>query len=117
MRSFRSVGALAVAALFVVGACGSSTSSPSASGAASGRPTSGTSPTSSATSAGPTGSGTAGASASTGASSGPIANVPTDQLVFPGKLVICSDFPYPPQEFFDDQGNPIGSDVEIGNEI
>jgi len=43
--------------------------------------------------------------------------VPSDQLVFPGKLLICSDLPYPPQEFFDDQGNPIGSDIEIGQEI
>ena len=43
-----------------------------------------------------------------------LAIVPTDQLTFPGKLVICSDLPYPPQEFFDDQANPIGSDIEIG---
>ena len=28
--------------------------------------------------------------------------VPTGQLIFSGKLVICSDIPYPPQEFFDD---------------
>ena len=39
------------------------------------------------------------------------------QLEFPGKLVICSDIPYPPQEFFDDNGNPIGSDIEIGQAI
>jgi polar amino acid transport system substrate-binding protein len=32
-------------------------------------------------------------------------------------LLICSDFPYPPQEFFDENGNPQGLDVEIGNEI
>ena len=38
-------------------------------------------------------------------------------MVFPGKLVICSDIPYPPQEFFDDQGNPTGSDIDIGIEI
>jgi polar amino acid transport system substrate-binding protein len=31
--------------------------------------------------------------------------------------VICSDIPYPPQEFFDDSGNPVGSDIEIGQEI
>ena len=34
-----------------------------------------------------------------------------------GHLLICTDFPYPPQEFFDDSGNPQGLDVEIGNEI
>ena len=33
------------------------------------------------------------------------------------KLLICTDFPYPPQEFFDASGNPQGLDVEIGIEI
>jgi len=47
----------------------------------------------------------------------PVATIPDAELIFPGKLIICSDLPYPPQEFFDDQGNPIGSDVEIGQEI
>lgn len=46
-----------------------------------------------------------------------VATVPDGQLIFPGKLVICSDLPYPPLEFFDDQGNPTGSDIEIGQEI
>ena len=46
-----------------------------------------------------------------------VATVPDGQLIFKGKLEICSDIPYPPQEFFDDQGNPIGSDIEIGQEI
>ena len=47
----------------------------------------------------------------------PVAQVPDDQLIFAGKLVACIDIPYPPQEFFDDQGNPTGSDVDIGAEI
>jgi len=42
--------------------------------------------------------------------------VPSGQLVFADKLVICSDIPYPPQEFFDANANPIGSDIEIGQE-
>jgi polar amino acid transport system substrate-binding protein len=46
-----------------------------------------------------------------------VASVPDDQLLFPGKLVICSDLPYPPQEYFDENGNPIGSDIEIGQAI
>jgi len=46
-----------------------------------------------------------------------VATVPSDQLEFAGKLVICSDIPYPPQEFFDDSGNPIGSDIEIAQGI
>jgi polar amino acid transport system substrate-binding protein len=111
MRYPRSLGALAAASVFVVVACGSSTSSPSGSGSA--RPT-----LQSAAPASGSPSATTGASQSASAApSGPIANVPTDQLAFPGKLLICTDFPYPPQEFFDDQGQPIGSDVEIGQEI
>jgi polar amino acid transport system substrate-binding protein len=47
----------------------------------------------------------------------PVAQVPADQLIFAGKLVICSDIPYPPQEFFDNNGNPTGSDIEIGQAI
>ena len=46
-----------------------------------------------------------------------VATVPDDELLFPGALLICSDLPYPPQEFFDEQGRPIGSDIEIGEEI
>jgi polar amino acid transport system substrate-binding protein len=39
-------------------------------------------------------------------------------LVEPGgKLSICTDFPYPPQEYFDENGNPQGMDVDFGNEI
>jgi polar amino acid transport system substrate-binding protein len=46
-----------------------------------------------------------------------VATVPDGQLIFKGKLVICSDLPYPPFEFYDDQGNPTGSDIDIGTEI
>jgi polar amino acid transport system substrate-binding protein len=66
--------------------------------------------------ASPSGSGAA-ASGSAAAEASPVANVPAEQLLFPDKLVICSDLPYPPQEFFDDNANPIGSDIEIGQEI
>lgn len=44
-------------------------------------------------------------------------NVPETELLFKGKLLICSDLPYPPQEFFDSGGNPVGSDIEIGQEL
>ena len=57
---------------------------------------------------------------STAASTAPAASiipVPSGQLAFADKLVICSDVPYPPQEFFDANANPIGSDIEIGQEI
>ena len=46
-----------------------------------------------------------------------VATVPDGQLILAGKLVICSDLPYPPFEFYDDQGNPTGSDIDIGAEI
>lgn len=46
-----------------------------------------------------------------------VGSVPADQLVVTGHLTICSDIPYPPQEYFDAQGNPTGSDIDIGNEI
>jgi polar amino acid transport system substrate-binding protein len=47
----------------------------------------------------------------------PVAQVPADALSQKGKLLICSDLPYPPMEFFDENGNPTGSDIEMGTEI
>ncbi len=47
----------------------------------------------------------------------PVAFIPANALAQKGKLLICTDFPYPPQEFFDAQGNPQGTDIDIGNEI
>ena len=58
-----------------------------------------------------------GPSPSEAAVASPVASVPADELSFAGKLVWCIDIPYPPQEFFDDQGQPTGSDVDIANEI
>lgn len=46
-----------------------------------------------------------------------VATVPDGQLITPGKLTICSDIPYPPLEFFDQNGNPTGSDIDLGAEI
>jgi polar amino acid transport system substrate-binding protein len=47
----------------------------------------------------------------------PVAQIPAENLVQKTKLLICTDFPYPPQEFFDENGNPQGMDVDIGIEI
>ncbi len=47
----------------------------------------------------------------------PVVAVDPSVLAQPGKLLICTDFPYPPQEFFDENGKPAGVDVEIGTEI
>jgi polar amino acid transport system substrate-binding protein len=46
-----------------------------------------------------------------------VAQVPSDQLLFAGKLIVCSDLPYPPLEYFDPQGNPIGSDMDLAAEV
>jgi polar amino acid transport system substrate-binding protein len=51
------------------------------------------------------------------ATTAPVASIPADKLVQKSHLLICSDFPYPPQEFFDDNGNPQGVDIELGTEI
>jgi polar amino acid transport system substrate-binding protein len=57
------------------------------------------------------------ASTTTTAVGTPVATIPADQLAQKGHLLICTDFPYPPQEYFDENGNPQGLDIEIGNEI
>jgi polar amino acid transport system substrate-binding protein len=84
-----------VAALLLLAACqNAASSSPSSGGAVSSGP-----------------------SPSQAAVSSPVATVPEDQLVTAGILTICSDIPYPPQEFFDEAGNPTGSDIDIASEI
>ena len=47
----------------------------------------------------------------------PVAQVPADKLSQKGHLLICSDIPYPPQEYFDENGNPAGVDIDLGTEI
>ncbi|HEY7942641.1 MAG TPA: transporter substrate-binding domain-containing protein [Candidatus Limnocylindrales bacterium] len=103
-RSLRLLG-LSLGAILVVGACSAS---------ATATPTVAPTGTPAATS---TASGSTAPTATPAPSATPLASIPAGQLIFPTKLVICSDIPYPPQEFFDDQGNPIGSDIEIGQTI
>jgi len=103
-RSLRLLG-LSLGAILVVGACSAAatatpTPAPTGTPAATATPAGSTAPT-----------------ATPAASATPIATVPDGQTIFAGKLVICSDIPYPPQEFFDAQGNPVGSDIEIGQTI
>ena len=95
MHTFSRKGAIGgIAAIVLLAACTANNAGSSASSAASGA---------------------ASAPASTAPS--PVATVPSDQLIFAGKLVWCIDIPYPPQENFDASGNPVGSDVDIANEI
>ena len=79
-------------------------------------PTPTAAPTATATAA-PTATPTAAPTATPTAAPSIVATVPADQLIFHGKLVICSDMPYPPLEYFDEEGNPLGSDIEMGAEI
>ena len=46
-----------------------------------------------------------------------VAQIPDSSLVQAKHLLMCSDIPYPPQEFFDENGNATGPDIEIGQEI
>ena len=107
-RAFALAGAMAV----FVGACsGSATPSPTVAPAASPSPAAAASTAPSPSPAAP---------ASTEPSPSPAAStiaVPAGELVTAGRLTICSDVPYPPQEFFDAQGNPTGSDIDLGAEI
>jgi len=76
-----------------------------------------------AVSAGCGGSGSTSSSSTTSAVSTPtptqkaVATVPSSELVASGHLYICSDVPSPPQEFYDANGNLVGSDIETGIEI
>jgi len=77
--------------------------------------------------AAPTVAPTAAASASAAPSVAPTATPSAAPSVIPlpsgaaltvaGGLAICSDIPYPPLEYFDPTAKPIGSDIEIGQEI
>ena len=62
-------------------------------------------------------SGAASSSAAASVAASLVATVPSGQLIFAGKLTVCSDMPYEPFEYFDAQGNPIGSDIEIATGI
>jgi polar amino acid transport system substrate-binding protein len=84
-----------VAALLLLAACQNNGTSPS--------PSAGT------TSSAP--------SPSQAAVSTPVATVPNDQLTVADHLTACIDIPYPPQEFFDEAGNPTGADPDLATEI
>ena len=55
--------------------------------------------------------------APTAAAPAVVATIDPTKLTQKGRLLICTDFPYPPQEFFDENGDPQGLDVELGTEI
>lgn len=103
----RAGGLLAVAAL-VLSACSSAAATPSAAPSAAPSTAASEAP-STAPSEAPT--------ASESAAPTMVATVPDAELITATRLTVCSDIPYPPQEFFDANGNPTGSDIDIGAEI
>jgi polar amino acid transport system substrate-binding protein len=60
---------------------------------------------------------TTAAPAPTAGVSAPVVQLPAGAVVQKNHLLICTDFPYPPQEFFDENGDPKGLDVDMGTEI
>ncbi|MGC8634896.1 MAG: ABC transporter substrate-binding protein [Candidatus Limnocylindrales bacterium] len=106
----------------LVGACSSGattapTQAPASAAPASAAPASAAPASAAPASVAPASAAPASAAPASAAPASPIAAVPSGQLIFPGKLVICSDIPYPPQEFFDANGNPTGSDIDLGAAI
>ena len=55
--------------------------------------------------------------ASSTTSGTPVATIEPTYQAQKNHLLICTDFPYPPQEMYDENGKPQGLDVEIGQEI
>lgn len=96
------IAAIGLAAI-VFGACTGAATTPPSQAASQAAPSTSSSEAAPSTAASPAAS--------------PVATVPDGQLITAGKLTICSDLPYPPLEFFDDQGNPTGSDIDLGAEI
>jgi len=46
-----------------------------------------------------------------------VATIPADNLVQKNHLLFCSDIPYPPMEFYNENGEPQGFDIDLGTEI
>lgn len=46
-----------------------------------------------------------------------VAQIPQENLVRANYLTVCSDIPYPPQEFYDENGELKGVDIDLANEI
>jgi polar amino acid transport system substrate-binding protein len=114
MKRIRLFGLIALGALILAACAPAATTAPTQASVATEAPTQVVMPT--ATTA-PTEAPTAVPATPTTAAPTPVATIPAENLVQKGKLLICTDFPYPPQEMYDENGNPVGTDIDIGNEI
>ena len=56
-------------------------------------------------------------SANTGETTNAASIQPPDNIKSAGRLVFCSDITYPPEEYYDANNQPIGSDIDIGRDI
>jgi polar amino acid transport system substrate-binding protein len=126
MKAFRFVSILLVAAMLVSACASATTAAPTAPAAAATNtsapapttPVEATSTTAPIATTEPTAAPTAAPTAVPAtAAPTPVAQLPDGAVVQKGKLLICTDFPYPPQELFDENGNPQGLDIDMGNEI
>ena len=100
---FRVVGLLAAATL-AIGACGSATVTPTPTPAVTPVPTPAVTPVPTPT---PTPAPTQLV----------VASIPPAQLVASGRLTVCAGTQNQPLESLDGQGNPVGADVDLANEI
>lgn len=97
----RLLGVIAAAAI-AAGACTSAAATPT------------TAPTPTPT---PTPAPTATLASSPTPTPAPIPTVPATELVSAGKLTVCSDTSYPPQEYLDAAQKAVGADIELSTEI
>jgi polar amino acid transport system substrate-binding protein len=109
---------------FALSACTTATTAPTAAPAATSAPAATMAPTVAAATATSAPAATAAptkpaatATAAATAAPTPVASIPADKLAQKGRLLVCSDIPYPPMEYFDDNGNPVGVDMDLGAEI
>src|SRR5512146_519625 len=116
MRKILFVTTIAVVASIMLAACGPATT-PTPTEAPTVAAPATSAPTEAPATAAPTGAPTeAPTAAPTGAPTAAV-SVDPSALAQKGKLLVCSDLPYPPFESYDESGNPVGLDIDMAAEI
>ncbi len=122
MRKLLFATTIVVVASIMLAACGSAatpapTQAPTVAAPATSAPTAASAtqaPTAASATEAPT---TAPATAAPTAASAAVATVDPSVLAQKGKLLVCSDLPYPPFESYDENGNPVGLDIDMAAQI